>query len=195
MCTLHDYLSKLCRAACRAVVEVGVAKLDNWWRAISGKADFKPNTKNGFGQLQLFYVRTRAILLIETKLILPDAHATGLQIRPSVLGGFFRVRPSSSWAYLEPSTSKLLYILVYNSFWLASFNPRLTIVLVAGKLLGVAEIVSHGSNMGFDGESEDRPFGENGRRLGTAVVCQDESNSPRLYEDRSPRRISNRLTD
>ena len=78
------------------------------------------------------------------------------------------VRPLS-WIYLEPSTSKLLYILVYNSFWLAPVSPRLTIVLVAGKLLGVVRIASHGSNMGFVGESEDRPFGENGRRHGT--VC------------------------
>ena len=40
-------MSKLCRAACRVVVEVVVAKLDNWRRAISGKADFKPNRKMG----------------------------------------------------------------------------------------------------------------------------------------------------
>lgn len=77
------------------------------------------------------------------------------------------VRPSS-WIYLNPSTAKLLYILVYNSFWLAPVSPRLTIVLVAGKMLGVVEIASHGSNMSFDGESEDCPFGENGRRHGTA---------------------------
>ena len=49
---LEACVSKLCRAACRVVVEVVVAKLDNWRRAISGKADFKPNRKNGFGQSQ-----------------------------------------------------------------------------------------------------------------------------------------------
>ena len=45
-------MSKLCLAACRVVVEVVVAKLDNWRRAVSGKAVFKLNRKNGFGQLQ-----------------------------------------------------------------------------------------------------------------------------------------------
>ena len=50
---LEACVSKLCRAARLVVIEVVVAKLDNWRRAISGKADFKPNRKNGFGQLQL----------------------------------------------------------------------------------------------------------------------------------------------
>ena len=101
----------------------------------------------------------------------PRRISNSLRTRPSFVGGFFMLTRPSSWAYLEPSTSKLLYILVYNSLWLTPVSPRLTIVLVAGKLLGVVRIVSHGSNMGFDGESEDRPFGENGRRHGTAVVA------------------------
>jgi len=90
------------------------------------------------------------------------------------VGGFFMsVRPSS-WNHRKPSTSKLLYILVYNSFWLAPVVPRLTIVLVAGKLLGVVGIASHGSNMGFDGENELCTFQENGRRHGTANVSGRE---------------------
>ena len=49
---LEACVSKLCRAARRVVVEVVVAKSDNWRRAISGKEVFKLNRKNGFGQLQ-----------------------------------------------------------------------------------------------------------------------------------------------
>ena len=87
------------------------------------------------------------------------------------------VRPSS-WIYLKPSTSKLLYILVYNSFWLAPGVPRRAIVLLAGKLLAVVEIASHGSNMGFVGENELRTLQENGRRHGTCVVSGQEQFSP-----------------
>ena len=51
---LEVCVSKLCRTARRVIIEVVVAKLDNWRRAISGKVDFKPNRKKGFGQLQLW---------------------------------------------------------------------------------------------------------------------------------------------
>lgn len=37
--------------ACRVVVEVVVAKLDNWWRLFSGKAKFGRIRKTGFGRL------------------------------------------------------------------------------------------------------------------------------------------------
>ena len=50
---LEACVSKLCRAACRVVVEVVVAKLDNWWRLFSGKAKFRRIRKNGFGRLHL----------------------------------------------------------------------------------------------------------------------------------------------
>ena len=49
---LKACVSKLCRATCRVVVEVVVAKLDNWRRLFSGKAKFGQNRKNGFGRLQ-----------------------------------------------------------------------------------------------------------------------------------------------
>jgi hypothetical protein len=58
-----------------------------------------------------------------------------------LFGGFFTLVRPSSWIYLNPSTSKLLYILVYNAFWLAPDDPRHTIVLVADKLLGV--VIGH----------------------------------------------------
>ena len=45
-------VSNLCRAACRVVVEVVVAKLDNWRRLFSGKAKFGRIRKNGCGRLQ-----------------------------------------------------------------------------------------------------------------------------------------------
>ena len=70
--------------------------------------------------------------------------------------------------------------------WQAPDDPRRAIVLLAGKLLGVVDSVSHGSNMGFVGENELRTFQENCRRHGTRVVSGRER-SPRSYEDRSPR--------
>ena len=70
--------------------------------------------------------------------------------------------------------------------WQAPDDPRRAIVLLAGKLLGVVDSVSHGSNMGFVGENELRTFQENCRRHGTRVVSGREQ-SPRSYEDRSPR--------
>lgn len=58
-------------------------------------------------------------------------------------------------------------------FWQAPVGPRLTIVALTDKLLDVLEIASQGLNMGFDGESEVCPFGENGRRHGTQMVNRD----------------------
>ena len=99
------------------------------------------------------------------------------------------VRPSS-WIYLNPSTSKRPYIFIYNSFLLAPVSPRLTIVVLAGKLLGVVRIASHGSNMGFVGESRFRSFSENWRRHGAnPVVAQNRS--PCFVQNRSPWRRSN----
>ena len=46
-------MSKLCRATCRVVVEVVVAKLDNWLRHFSGIAKFSRIRKNEFGRLQM----------------------------------------------------------------------------------------------------------------------------------------------
>ena len=58
--------------------------------------------------------------------------------------------------------------------WQAPDDPRRAIVLLAGKLLGVVDSVSHGSNMGFVGENELRTFQENCRRHGTRVVSGRE---------------------
>ena len=44
---LEACVSKLCRAACRVVVEVVVAKLDNWWRLFSGKRFLSQTGKMG----------------------------------------------------------------------------------------------------------------------------------------------------
>ena len=60
-------------------------------------------------------------------------------------------------------------------------------------MLAVVDTESHGSNMGFVGESEDRPFGENGRRHGT-LVSPTEPDSPFRDKSRSPRRRSKSVT-
>ena len=80
-------MSKLCRAACRVVVEVVVAKLDNWRRAILGKAVFKLNRKNGFGQLHKMS-QDEPDSPIQDK---PDSprRRSKKRIRPSLVGGFF----------------------------------------------------------------------------------------------------------
>jgi hypothetical protein len=54
--------------------------------------------------------------------------------------------------------------------WQAPDDPRRAIVLLAGKLLGVVRIASHGSNMGFDGENGVCSFSENWRRRRTLVL-------------------------
>ena len=51
------------------------------------------------------------------------------------MDGFFVVVLPSSWNYQKPSTSKLLYILVYNAFWLAPAGPRRAISIQAGEIL------------------------------------------------------------
>lgn len=57
-------MSKLCLAACHVVVEVVVAKLDNWCR------------------------RTNPILPVHTKIVLPKARSNK-PTRPSLAGRFF----------------------------------------------------------------------------------------------------------
>ena len=52
-------MSKLCRAARRVVVEVVVAKLDNWRRLFSGKAKFGRIRKNEFGRTQFLCLDSR----------------------------------------------------------------------------------------------------------------------------------------
>ena len=68
-------------------------------------------------------VRTRAIILVHTKTVLPKTRSNK-STRPSLVGGFFVVGRPLSWNCLKPLTSRRLYILVYNSFWLAQVVPR-----------------------------------------------------------------------
>ena len=82
-------------------------------------------------------------------------------------GRFFHAHPTLVLELLGTIDVEAFYILVYNSSWLAPVGPRRAIVLLTGKLLGVVRIESHGSNMGFVGESGVCSFSENWRRHGT----------------------------
>ena len=66
---LEACVSKLCRAACRVVVEVVVTKLDNWWRLFSGKQNLDESGKMGLDDyistlIQIVVLRGR---LFDTK--------------------------------------------------------------------------------------------------------------------------------
>ena len=69
------------------------------------------------------------------------------------------------------------YILVYNSFWLAPVAPRRTICDEVSEIPAVVDSESHGSNMGFVGESGVCSFSENWRRHGTGQMWRND-NSP-----------------
>ena len=87
-------------------------------------------------------------------------------------GRFFRLVRPSSWNCLKPSTSWRLYILVYNSFWLASVAPRRTICDEVSEIPAVVDSESHGSNMGFVGESGVCSFSGNRVRHGTNRITR-----------------------
>ena len=99
-------------------------------------------------------VRTRAIPLVHTKAALPEtrnskstrpSHGSNMGFtgesgvcsfsenwrrhgttRPPHVGGFFVVVLPLPWNYWNSSMPRRLYILLYNSFWLASVVPRRT---------------------------------------------------------------------
>ena len=64
------------------------------------------------------------------------------------------------------------YILVYNSFWLASVAPRRTICDEVSEIPAVVDSESHGSNMGFVGESGVCSFSGNRVRHGTNRITR-----------------------
>ena len=64
------------------------------------------------------------------------------------------------------------YILVYNSFWLAPVAPRRTICDEVSEIPAVVDSESHGSNMGFVGESGVCSFSGNRVRHGTQAYLR-----------------------
>ena len=85
-------------------------------------------------------------------------------------GRFFRRRPSLVLELSKTIDAEAFYILVYNSFWLAPVAPRRTICDEVSEIPAVVDSESHGSNMGFVGESGVCSFSENWRRHGTGQM-------------------------
>ena len=79
------------------------------------------------------------------------------------------------------------YILVYNSFWLASVAPRRTICDEVSEIPAVVDSESHGSNMGFVGESGVCSFSGNRVRHGTPAVSGQERFSSFIRRPFSPK--------